>query len=108
MQAIFSFAIFATLLVSSGLAHEDHDLLQMPLDYVKYPWQAKAPSPMGHVEEGMACSSHIYPCSSSCAVTADSIFSGITTFARLPWSQCLGKDKDDLFDIAFLGAPFVS
>jgi agmatinase len=42
------------------------------------------------------------------AVTADSIFSGITTFAKLPWHQCLTKDKDDLFDIAFLGAPFVS
>jgi hypothetical protein len=41
-------------------------------------------------------------------VTADSIFSGITTFAKLPWVQCLGKDKDTAFDIAFIGAPFVS
>ena len=40
-------------------------------------------------------------------VTADSIFSGITTFAKLPWVQCLSKDKDESFDIAFLGAPFV-
>jgi agmatinase len=40
-------------------------------------------------------------------VTADSIFSGITTFAKLPWVQCLTKDKDQSFDIAFLGAPFV-
>ncbi|KAG9313162.1 agmatinase [Chiua virens] len=38
-------------------------------------------------------------------VTADSIFSGITTFAKLPWVQCL-KDKDVVFDIAFIGAPF--
>ena len=39
-------------------------------------------------------------------VTADSIFSGITTFAKLPWVQCLGSGKDVPFDIAFLGAPF--
>jgi len=41
-------------------------------------------------------------------VTADAIFSGITTFAKLPWVQCLTKEKDVPFDIAFLGAPFVS
>ena len=41
------------------------------------------------------------------SVTADSIFSGITTFARLPWVQCLGKHSDEAFDIAFIGAPFV-
>lgn len=40
-------------------------------------------------------------------VTADSVFSGITTFAKLPWVQCLGKDKDVTFDVAFIGAPFV-
>ena len=40
-------------------------------------------------------------------MTADSIFSGITTFAKLPWVQCLGKDKTVPFDVAFLGAPFV-
>jgi hypothetical protein len=39
-------------------------------------------------------------------VTADAIFSGITTFAKLPWVQCLTKDKDERFDIAFIGAPF--
>ena len=42
------------------------------------------------------------------SVTADAIFSGITTFAKLPWVQCLTKEKDVPFDIAFLGAPFVS
>jgi hypothetical protein len=41
-------------------------------------------------------------------VTADSIFSGIATFAKLPWVQCLTKEKNVPFDIAFLGAPFVS
>ncbi|KAF7798086.1 hypothetical protein EIP86_009300 [Pleurotus ostreatoroseus] len=39
-------------------------------------------------------------------VTADSVFSGITTFAKLPWVQCLGKDKEVPFDVAFIGAPF--
>ncbi|KAL0064623.1 hypothetical protein AAF712_008449 [Marasmius tenuissimus] len=39
-------------------------------------------------------------------VTADAVFSGITTFAKLPWVQCFGKEKDVPFDIAFLGAPF--
>lgn len=41
-------------------------------------------------------------------MTADSIFSGITTFARLPWVQCLTRERDVPFDIAFIGAPFVS
>jgi agmatinase len=40
-------------------------------------------------------------------VTADSIFSGITTFAKLPWVQCLSnKGASEDFDIAFIGAPF--
>jgi len=72
---------------SSALAHASHDNVdQMPLDYVKYPYQAVAP---GFTE-----------------VTAESIFSGITTFAKLPWAQCLTRDKDELYDIAFIGAPF--
>ncbi|KZT60988.1 agmatinase [Calocera cornea HHB12733] len=79
-----------SVLVARALAaHHDHhhDELedQMPLGYVKFPYQATYP---GDNE-----------------VTADSIFSGITTFARLPWSQCL-TDKNADFDIAFLGAPF--
>lgn len=40
-------------------------------------------------------------------MTADSIFSGITTFAKLPWVKCLGKERTEAFDIAFIGAPFV-
>ncbi|CAO3686415.1 unnamed protein product [Umbelopsis vinacea] len=38
-------------------------------------------------------------------VTADAVFSGIGTFAHLPYSQCWAKDSSD-FDIAFIGAPF--
>jgi agmatinase len=33
---------------------------------------------------------------------ADSVFSGISTFGRLPYKQCLG-DPDIQYDIAFLG-----
>ncbi|KAF9816042.1 hypothetical protein IEO21_04217 [Rhodonia placenta] len=58
----------------------------MPLDYVKFPYEA------------------MYPGDNE--VTADSIFSGIATFAKLPWVQCLGKDKTVPFDVAFIGAPF--
>ncbi|KIW31704.1 agmatinase, variant [Cladophialophora immunda] len=34
-------------------------------------------------------------------------YSGLTTFANLPWVHCLSPDDDvDKYDIAFLGAPF--
>ncbi|MCJ1309853.1 hypothetical protein MMC25_003514 [Agyrium rufum] len=36
---------------------------------------------------------------------ADSVFSGISTFGRLPYSPCLAN-ADEKFDIAFIGAPF--
>ncbi|KAK1995472.1 agmatinase 1 [Colletotrichum falcatum] len=36
---------------------------------------------------------------------ADSVFSGISTFGRLPYQPCLGA-KDVRYDIAFIGAPF--
>ncbi|KAM0149530.1 hypothetical protein ACHAQE_009342 [Botrytis cinerea] len=36
---------------------------------------------------------------------ADSVFSGISTFGRLPYSPCLATD-DVKYDIAFIGAPF--
>ncbi|KAI5805106.1 agmatinase [Geopyxis carbonaria] len=36
---------------------------------------------------------------------ADSVFSGISTFGRLPYFPCLASDSES-FDIAFLGAPF--
>jgi agmatinase len=34
---------------------------------------------------------------------ADSVFSGIATFGRLPYYPCLSSDAER-FDIAFLGA----
>ena len=33
---------------------------------------------------------------------ADSVFSGISTFGRLPYFPCLASDKEK-YDIAFLG-----
>ncbi|KAI5122018.1 hypothetical protein M0805_008010 [Coniferiporia weirii] len=78
--------LFFVALLGGANAHEGHDEAQMPMDYIKYPYQA------GYRGRD--------------TVTADSIFSGITTFARLPWVQCLGAHKDASFDIAFLGAPF--
>ncbi|KAE9378177.1 Arginase/deacetylase [Stipitochalara longipes BDJ] len=36
---------------------------------------------------------------------ADSVFSGISTFGRLPYYPCLASD-DVKYDIAFIGAPF--
>ena len=37
---------------------------------------------------------------------ADSVFSGIATFGRIPYRECFGRDKQEKFDIAILGAPF--
>ncbi|KAJ3526795.1 hypothetical protein NM688_g8216 [Phlebia brevispora] len=87
------------------LAHEHDDDLQMPLDYVRFPYQAAYPGD----NEGTTCSTCARKAgelTASSLVTANSVFSGITTFAKLPWVQCLGKDKDTLFDVAFIGAPF--
>ncbi|CAA7270500.1 unnamed protein product [Cyclocybe aegerita] len=79
--SILTTALTAIVVLGHGDdAHHD----QIPLNYVKYP------EPIYRAGE----------------VTADAIFSGITTFARLPWVQCLTKEKDVPFDIAFIGAPF--
>ncbi|KAI0926652.1 hypothetical protein AcV5_007384 [Taiwanofungus camphoratus] len=86
MKVFASFS-YLLLLAVVTVAHEHHDhSMQMPLDYVRFPYQA------------------VYPGDNE--VTANSIFSGISTFAKLPWVQCLGKDKTELFDVAFIGAPF--
>lgn len=36
---------------------------------------------------------------------AEAVFSGIGTFAHLPYAECFKKDSES-FDIAFLGLPF--
>lgn len=38
---------------------------------------------------------------------ADSVFSGISTFGRLPYFPCLASDEER-YDIAFLGECFLS
>lgn len=84
-SSLFALALALAVTVKGDHNHDHAD--QMPLDYVKYPFQA------AYYRGGEE-------------VTADSVFSGITTFAKLPWVQCLGKDRDVAFDIAFIGAPF--
>lgn len=34
---------------------------------------------------------------------ADSVFSGISTFGRLPYAQCLSPQSNAKYDIAFIG-----
>ncbi|KAJ7089751.1 agmatinase [Mycena belliarum] len=77
------------VLEASVFAHCDHPGHedQVPLDYVRFPFE-----PVYRTREG--------------EVTADAIFSGITTFAKLPWVQCLTRESHIPFDIAFIGAPF--
>ncbi|TFK69094.1 agmatinase [Pluteus cervinus] len=79
---------FVSVILGSDIvqAHPGHDD-QEPLEYVNFPFQPAYRGPSGEV-------------------TADAIFSGITTFAKLPWVQCLGKERHVPFDIAFIGAPF--
>lgn len=105
MKVFASFS-YLLLLAVVTVAHEHHDhSMQMPLDYVRFPYQAVYPGD----NEGSSLDllfDHLH-LSMLCAVTANSIFSGISTFAKLPWVQCLGKDKTELFDVAFIGAPFV-
>ncbi|KIM44369.1 hypothetical protein M413DRAFT_17517 [Hebeloma cylindrosporum] len=84
MQTI-SFLAFGSLFILAR-GHPGHDD-QLPLDYVQFPFQPPYRGANGEA-------------------TADAIFSGITTFAKLPWIQCLTKDRETPFDIAFIGAPF--
>ena len=104
MKLITSYLGLFTATISV-LGHEHHDGLQMPLDYVRFPYQAMYPGD----NDGTArpVSLMMIKLIPPIKVTADSVFSGITTFAKLPWVQCLGKDKEVPFDVAFIGAPFV-
>jgi len=82
LSAVF---LAVTAILTGAHEHPDHD--QMPLDYVRFPFEPPYRGQNGEV-------------------TADAIFSGITTFAKLPWVQCLTSQSHVPFDIAFLGAPF--
>ncbi|KAJ6561190.1 agmatinase [Mycena vulgaris] len=84
LSVLFPLIVLATSVSAHDhYGHED----QMPLDYVRFPYE-----PIYRNIEG--------------EVTADAIFSGITTFAKLPWVQCLTRESHIPFDIAFIGAPF--
>ena len=103
-------AVYSGLLAALNAlasAHADSSVgAQLPLDYVRYPYQATYQGENGGKSPHQSIWRH--PVDVEFLVTADSVFSGITTFAKLPWVQCLGKDSDAAFDIAFLGAPFVA
>lgn len=86
--------LLAALLVTSAAllthSHDHYEFDEMLLDYVRFPI-----GPDRNLDGEVT-------------VTADAVFAGIPTFAKLPWVQCLTKQRDVSFDIAFLGAPFVS
>src|SRR5271154_5031200 len=69
-------------------------------------------SPFRHKFNGRLCSLEMevrsYLCAEAKSVgtQADSVFSGIATFGRIPYRECFGRDKHEKFDIAILGAPF--
>ncbi|KAK4701349.1 agmatinase, partial [Phenoliferia sp. Uapishka_3] len=73
---------------------------QMPMGYVRFPQQFSQPrffkSGAGH-ERGS-----FIPGDGE--ATADAIFSGIGTFAHLPFVECF--KSNETYDIAFLGLPF--
>ncbi|KAF8652591.1 hypothetical protein AX16_004312 [Volvariella volvacea WC 439] len=92
MKSLFTTLIPLVLvaILTPGItrAHPGHDEAgQEPLNLVNFPFQPPYRNSRGEV-------------------TADATFSGITTFAKLPWVQCLTKESHVPFDIAFLGAPF--
>ncbi|KAN0111196.1 agmatinase [Russula decolorans] len=84
---IFKSKLLPLLVLSLGtscVGHDGHDKDQMPMDYVRFRTRR-------HILVTIP------------VITADAVFSGITTFAKLPWVQCLTKEKHVPFDIAFLG-----
>ncbi|KAJ7282002.1 agmatinase [Mycena rebaudengoi] len=83
LSALASIIALAALTSAHHHAHED----QAPMEYVRFPYE-----PIYRGANG--------------EVTADAVFSGITTFAKLPWVQCLTRERDIPWDIAFIGAPF--
>ena len=104
MQLLLTTVFAAVVLL--GNAHElDHD--QVPLGYVRFPMESTYRTRNG---EGMQSIPKLHLPELTfeiSTVTADAIFSGITTFAKLPWVQCLTRESTIPFDIAFIGAPFV-
>ncbi|KAK4178347.1 arginase family-domain-containing protein [Triangularia setosa] len=77
--------LFALWLTATVLAHGDHDHQKNVAGPHKSLWYNTLPGDGG--------------------TQADSVFSGISTFGRLPYLPCLSH-KDIDYDIAFIGAPF--
>ncbi|KAK7991424.1 agmatinase 1 [Apiospora saccharicola] len=77
--------LFALGLAAVASAHGDHDQKSLKSGPHKSLWYNNLPGDGGK--------------------QADSVFSGISTFGRLPYYPCLGAE-DVEYDIAFIGAPF--
>jgi len=81
------YSLYFALLAAQALGH-DHDGPQVHLSSQgphKQLWYNRLPGDGG--------------------TQADSVFSGISTFGRIPYWPCLASDEE-AFDIAFIGAPF--
>ncbi|SPN99077.1 agmatinase [Cephalotrichum gorgonifer] len=81
---MFARATTLLCLAAGALAHGDHDQTPMA-GALESVWYNTLPGDGG--------------------TQADSVFSGITTFARLPYFPCLAS-KAEKYDIAIMGAPF--
>ncbi|ORY75310.1 agmatinase [Leucosporidium creatinivorum] len=103
LAALGSLASAAPQWGDHHLEHDGHShgQEQIPLGYVKFPTQFSEPifykNGQGH-EKGAFIPGDGEP-------QAEAIFSGIGTFAHLPYAECFKKDSES-FDIAFLGLPF--
>ncbi|CAI4214095.1 unnamed protein product [Parascedosporium putredinis] len=73
------------LFAAGALAHAGHDQTPMIAGPLQGLWYNSLPGDGG--------------------TQADAVYSGIATFARLPYYPCLSSETER-FDIAFLGAPF--
>ncbi|KAH0834461.1 hypothetical protein FOPE_03809 [Fonsecaea pedrosoi] len=78
---------------SCTLAHGDHDHDQAPIEGPhKSLWYNTLPGDGGTQDKLI----------DTLETQADSVFSGISTFGRLPYFPCLTSDEEK-YDIAFLG-----
>ena len=89
-------------------AHNDHDHDQKPIagPHQSLWYKAMAPIP-GDGGTQVRTALSVLPTKSQSAdqPQADSVFSGISTFGRLPYFPCLSSSAEK-YDIAFIGAPF--
>ena len=96
-----------------GHAHGEYEHgspAQMPLGFTQFP-DRHAQSlyykdSAGHVKGHWMPGDDLLPPGGDGETQADAIFSGIGTFAHLPYAECFKEGNDETFDIAFLGLPF--